>query len=41
MDLRLPVVLRERTSFRLRRAPSPTELQKTLVDAWLGKPADY
>jgi predicted metalloprotease with PDZ domain len=41
VELRVPVVLRERTSFRLRRAPSPTEFQKALLDAWLGKPADY
>lgn len=41
VELRVPVLLRERASFRVRRAPCASAFQKTILDAWLGKPADY
>ena len=33
--------LRQRTSCKLRRAETPSELQKRVLDGWLGKTRDY
>jgi predicted metalloprotease with PDZ domain len=33
--------LRQRTSCKIRRAENPSDLQKRLLDTWLGKPRDY
>lgn len=33
--------LRQRTTCKLRRAAQPTELQKQILDAWLGKAREY
>ena len=40
-EVSLRVGTRERTACRIRRAESPTPPQKRLIDAWLGKKADY
>jgi predicted metalloprotease with PDZ domain len=41
LDVTVKPSLRQRTSCKLRRAENPTELQKRLLDSWLGKPRDY
>ncbi len=40
-DLTLKPKLRQRAVCKVHRAESPTELQKRLLDAWLGKPRDF
>ncbi|HEX7898051.1 MAG TPA: PDZ domain-containing protein [Planctomycetota bacterium] len=40
-EVTVKVGTRERTACRIRRAESPTPQQKRLIDAWLGKKADY
>lgn len=41
VEVVLKVGVRERTAFRFRRAEAPAPAQKLLLDAWLGKKADY
>ena len=41
LDVTLKPGLRQRTSCKLRRAEHPTELQKSILDAWLGKLRTY
>jgi len=41
LDVKLKPSLRQRTSCKLRRAENPTDLQKRLLDTWLGKPRQY
>jgi predicted metalloprotease with PDZ domain len=41
LELPLKPRLRQRAVCKVRRAESPTELQKRLLDAWLGKPRNY
>jgi predicted metalloprotease with PDZ domain len=33
--------IRQRTTCKLRRAETPSELQKRILDSWLGKPREY
>ncbi len=40
-ELPLKLGVRERSACRIRRAEPPTPQQKRLLDAWLGKKADY
>ena len=40
-DLVLKPKVRQRTTCKVRRAESPTDLQKRLIDAWLGKSRDF
>jgi len=40
-DVMIKPKLRQRTSCKLRRAENPTDLQKRLLDTWLGKPRNY
>ncbi len=41
MDVTVKPNLRQRTSCKLRRAENPSEFQKRILDAWLGKPRNY
>jgi predicted metalloprotease with PDZ domain len=41
MDVTVKPSLRQRTSCKLRRAENPTDLQKRILDSWLGKPRNY
>ncbi len=41
LDVTVKPSLRQRTSCKLRRAENPTELQKRILDSWLGKPRNY
>jgi len=40
-DVRIKPTTKERTSCKVRRAENPTDLQKRLLDAWLGKPREF
>jgi predicted metalloprotease with PDZ domain len=40
-DVTLKVKVRQRTVCKVRRAENPTDLQKRLLDSWLGKRRDY
>src|SRR5581483_7704598 len=33
--------IRQRTTCRIRRSETPTQLQKRILDSWLGKPREY
>jgi predicted metalloprotease with PDZ domain len=41
VDVTIKSKLRQRTSCKLRRGAEPSELQKRILDAWLGKSRDY
>jgi predicted metalloprotease with PDZ domain len=41
VDVTVKPALRQRTSCKLRRAENPSDLQKRLLDTWLGKPRTY
>ncbi|HVE40945.1 MAG TPA: PDZ domain-containing protein [Planctomycetota bacterium] len=41
LDVTVKPSLRQRTSCKLRRAENPTEVQKRILDSWLGKPRNY
>jgi predicted metalloprotease with PDZ domain len=41
LDVTLKPGLRQRTSCKIRRAENPSELQKRILDTWLGKPRNY
>jgi len=41
LEVTLKPNVRKRTTCKLRRVKNPTELQKRLLDAWLGKPRTY
>ena len=40
-DAKVKPKTRQRTTCRIARRPNPSELQKRLIDAWLGKPRDF
>ncbi|HVR87406.1 MAG TPA: PDZ domain-containing protein, partial [Planctomycetota bacterium] len=41
LEVPLKPQLRQRAVCKVRRSESPTELQKRLLDAWLGKPREF
>ncbi len=40
-DVRIKPKMRQRTTCKIRRAENPSDLQKRLIDAWLGKPREF
>jgi predicted metalloprotease with PDZ domain len=40
-DVAITPKLKQRTTCKLRRAENPTDAQKRVLDAWLGKPREY
>jgi len=41
VEASVPVAERQRTTCRVRRRAEPTPAQKRILDAWLGRPAEY